>query len=126
MGVCVNKYWCVRNILYLICKREISLFKIHLTIYLYIVQVLSTLGEPVDREDLAELIKTAQVDTEGKIFYYDFIRKMIAGWEFCSKWLTYENMIIIPGYYWWFSRLSMIRHVIKQYDTKTNYHWLRL
>ncbi|KAI0220156.1 Calmodulin [Lamellibrachia satsuma] len=40
-------------------------------------EALQTLGEPVDKEDLAELLKTAEVDHEGKIFYYDFIRKMI-------------------------------------------------
>ncbi|KAK2182453.1 hypothetical protein NP493_353g04002 [Ridgeia piscesae] len=40
-------------------------------------EALQTLGEPVDKEDLAELLKTAEVDQEGKIFYYDFIRKMI-------------------------------------------------
>lgn len=41
-------------------------------------QVLRTLGEPVDDGDIAEMMKVAEVAGDGKINYYDFMKKLTA------------------------------------------------
>lgn len=37
---------------------------------------LRTLGEPVDEDDIAEILRVAEVAGDGKINYYDFMKKL--------------------------------------------------
>lgn len=39
---------------------------------------LRNLGEPIDDDDIAELLKVAEVDSDGKLGYSEFVRRMVA------------------------------------------------